>query len=1039
MLSTFREEPSFDTTNPYAGDEKTYNLFVQGEHLKNHIISQIYECVLWYFQFRAAGYPADAISQYFGVMDIDIDKDQGMSDADYELKKAQYLPVLVDKLHRMNYHSYRIYASGTKGYHVYLFDLNLWRIPDPVDKSTHNLWIEQQLRVLYPEMYSELDINIYHLGKGIRNPLWPHPKTKQRSVLLIEKNAPPCIWYWISDVFYNNEPKAVKFDRSILPPRPIVPNISTEHRAVIRATGSIINQLNSIYSGAAITMKADRLYLVDSKYCPLKGADHKTKGKNYLKIYEDYATIKCHHSSCNGKSLRVQKKEIPLTDFNGLVNSLWNANEIKGRVKRVRTILPEVQKHVLPSDIAWSLQDGLGIISAPMGSGKTTSVIQWIEETRKAKAEAREKQGKEPKPFKVLLLVTRITQAINFGTKYPGMKSYLNTEGSVAENESSVLCVNSLQRAMSQNSNGLPRFDLLILDEIESILEALISAVLSQGKSKQCSIWQLFKCLIGGSKRVLFMDGILTKRTAKYLDEFKVLERCSLVQHEGQPDYREYINFRSSTSFEEDYDTACTKGKKVVVVSNSKSALYSIANRPSSGSKLIITGDSTKEQKLTASDPNEEWATNVLGYNTAVGPGASFDEVHFDEMYVVCSPISCTPYVLYQLINRIRTLKEKTVKIFILFNESKNIPTKQELKIAKSTNIIKMHNKQDEYAFPLTFFEKNGADYTKLDINASDYTVIKKLIEDKKLVLHYEDSHFVDTLVDYEHEKLQFNDTSYYGKVLFEIIRRNGGLVKGLVDYEAISEKEKKYLKDSTRIIRQESTKNYKQLGMSSDNILTKKLPEDLGPTYKATINSHCQLNDINTQIIWCSLRRALTNSEMTLYEKELESVNTLKKAVNNTIIYSTGLLESLKHVCEICGFTIDQARGIITGGGNFGNFTDNHDTIMKLIQTIDDQLYNGIKRRMQLKPLKDTRMPRDTATFKNLKTMFAQFGIPLILHSSGRKRVVKGTSVRYFDKAYEPCMFTQYCRLAFSGLAYDTGLPIDAAFNHLKVNYSKI
>lgn len=1049
MLARFRREPLFQYSNPWVGKPIDYNLVLPDEALKAKTIGAIYECALWFFEFHRICDESNVWSQYFGVMDIDIDKPKDISDEDYKKKKAAYLPELVDLLTKMGYHSYRIYASGIKGYHVFLHDLKFWRVPEVICPSTHNLWIEQQLRCLFPLLYDKLDMNIYHIGKGIRNPLFPHPKTGQPSTLIVEKNSPPCMWYWISDNFDISIPRRIAFDRSLIPPRPVppptagghIPQLGNGECRIVRYKGRLMDELKRIYSGSPITRRGEtNLYLIDSKHCPIKGGDHKSKGKNYIKAYDKEAIIKCHSSSCSGKSLKFVEKQIPLTDFEYLLSTIREKQKIPVNVKATRIIDPDKQKHVLPADISWSLSDGFGIISAPMGAGKTTSVIKWIEETRLEKHKSRQERGKEPKKFRVLLVVTRITQAINFGTKYPGMKSYLDVEGSVADNESSVLCVNSLSRVLPTNTYALPRFDLLILDEIESIIEALVSVILSQSaKSRQCNIWQLFKCLIIGSKRVLFMDGILTERTALYLHALKVLERCNLVQHEGQPDYREYVSFRSITSFEEDFDKSCAEGKKLAIVSNSKSALYSFSSRATTpGSKLVITGDSTREQKLTASDPNEQWSTDILGFNTAVGPGASFDEEHFDIMYVICSPLSCTPYVLYQLINRIRNLKEKTVKIFIMYNENKNIPTREEMKNKKAQNIIKMHGKQDEFSFPVGFFEKVGSDYVRLDINTADFNVIRKLIEEQKLVLYYEDSHFVDTLVDYEIEKLKFSDTSYYSSVLFDCIKRNGGSVKGLVDYENLVDKEREYLKDSTRMIRKESVKNYKELALSSDNVLTQRLPKDISPAFKAYINKTCQLNEVTTQFMWNTLRRALTCSEMTLYEKELESINTQKKAINNTLIYSTGLLESFKELCSVCGFRICQARGIISGSGGYELFTDNHEKINQLILDIDSELYNSTKRRMSLHKLKETRMPRDTATFKNIKMLFSHFGIPLILSNSNRKKVVKGTSVRYFDKTFNPCLFTQYCRMAFSGLDLNTGLQSETPFAVLEEEYKK-
>lgn len=1038
MLTTCRAAPDFDVGNPYKGKEVTFNLTIDREDTRAKVIGDIYECVLWYFQFRKITDPVNVESQYLGVMDIDINRDEGMNDQEYELKKMHYLPVLVDKLHRMNYHSYRIFISGTKGYHVYIFEEKLWVIPQG-SVTNHNLWLEEQVKRLYPDIYEELDMNIYHINKGIRNPLYPHPKTHRVCRQVKEKNAPACVWDWLIDFVHVRLPVPVMFLNSI----PLQNNKVNREQIISRSIysqDSIISQLESIFNNAKINFRSGTLYVPDTKYCPIKKAEHKSKGKCYINVFAEHAIVKCHHGNCSSSQITVCKKERPLTDFAHVQETMFDKGTIKTRTRALRTINPSIQKHVLSEDIDWVLGDtGLGIVSAPMGAGKTTSVIDWIE-----KEKTKRSQLPDQEPFRVILLVTRVTQAMNFGSKYPGMVSYLDVEGSLSNQECSVLCINSLVRVVSQENGHIKSCDLLILDEIEALIECLVGQQLSNGLSKQCNIWQLFRALIVSARRVLFMDGILTERTAKYLDSMGILELCNLLQHEGQPDYREYINFRSGGTFEEAFDLDCRSGKKVVIVSNSKSLLYMYAGRGASygNSNLIITGDSTKAEKMTATDPNEEWTKNILGFNTAVGPGASYDEVHYDVMYVLCSTVSCTPYSLYQMINRIRTLKDKTVKMFILYQENRTIPSREELKKTKTTNIVKMHSKQNDYVFPLDFYQKIGTDYIKLDINTTNYTVLKKIIQEEQLVLYHEDNNFIETLVDYEYEKLRFNDTEYYTKVLFDIIRRNGGIVKGLTDYSDISEGDKKNLRNSSRMVRTEGTKNYKELALSSDNLLTKTLPANIDMDYKSTINRHVQLNDVDTHIRWCTFRRAIRGSEMSVYEKELESVNTKRKAINNTLIYSTGLLDSLNVISEICGFRINRALGTIEGGGTYSNFTDKHGDVDRELRRIDDQLYNGTKRRLEYKVLKkDKRMPKDTTTFKNLRTMFSQFGINLVLDEGRAKKICEPSNkaVRFFDKSYQICLYSQYLRMAFSGLAFDTGLPIEDPFNYLKANYKKI
>ena len=141
-----------------------FDIFTNDEAFAAKVRGDIYETVLWYFQFKEPT-PGAETSQYFGIMDIDIDRDEGMNDDAYKAKITGYLPYLENKLSSMNYHQYKIYLSGSKGYHVYIFDTKCWVIPENVETDIHNFWIEEQVRRLYPLLYEDLDMNIYHINK----------------------------------------------------------------------------------------------------------------------------------------------------------------------------------------------------------------------------------------------------------------------------------------------------------------------------------------------------------------------------------------------------------------------------------------------------------------------------------------------------------------------------------------------------------------------------------------------------------------------------------------------------------------------------------------------------------------------------------------------------------------------------------------------------------------------------------------------------------------------------------------------------------
>ncbi len=71
-------------------------------------------------------------------------------------------------------------------------------------------------------------------------------------------------------------------------------------------------------------------------------------------------------------------------------------------------------------------------------------------------------------------------------------------------------------------------------------------------------------------------------------------------------------------------------------------------------------------------NPNLFWNQfDCVLYNTAVGPGASFDLEHYDCLFAVFSINGVTPIELYQMISRIRNFKTNKVTILLLENESK--------------------------------------------------------------------------------------------------------------------------------------------------------------------------------------------------------------------------------------------------------------------------------------------------------------------------------------------------------------------------------
>lgn len=1043
LYTKVRGEPQFLTNNIFHGETSWTRITPNGAADFARIVGDLYtDKVLYNFEFVNSGTPPaldvdiSEISQYFGIMDIDM-VDAKKPGVDFEKLKKDYLDLLKTQLDAMGFDAYRIYFSGSKGYHVYIYDIKLWRKPSIVLDSNDRLnWINQQLELMFPTLVDHLDPSIYRINSGIRSFTYPHPTKRTLNVVVFETdNAPVCHWTWILDNFNGKTPILSPYTTQT------TTRIQTRPTTRINTRVTVIDDGDSLLSKARAIFKVNnvlpslldkgkrgnaKLYVVDTKYCPIKGGEHKDKMKCYIldkTNSEKIVKIKCHKASCSTSDILIKPKYEPLTAIYPTIQDMVNTAEISSSPKRVR-IIPSTQKYVSSDDIAFCLEDGYGLVSAPMGTGKTTALKTWISQI--------------PQPLKILLIVVRRTQAANFTGVYDGMVNYLEVEGSLYNLQSTVVCLNSLQRVRENGTGAIPHYDLLILDEIETLIEGLINPQLSCSKSKQCDIWRLFKVLIYSSRNVLFMDGILTDSTIRFLDEIKILSDCTLVEHRTQPDCRTYENFTDITAFEERLTQDIERKQKVCLVSNTKSSLLLFEDKTrilGVTDRLAITGDSTDGDKMTSSDPNNLWEREVLAFNTAVGPGASFDRLYYDIMYVLISPVSCSPYWMYQMINRIRTLSRSLVRVFMCWNEEKNIPTLDEYKIKRAQNIIDMNWNQTKFPIPLAYFTTGSADNFMLEINPENRSIIRKMVEENKLVLRHEDDHFLNTLARYEHRKLKNNNTQTYSNLFYDIIRRNGGIVRREINYN--EEETVEHIKISSLMLKKNSLEFYKNSGKDIVNSLSERLnPYRADRAFITAINQVVQLNDIDTHLNWRAFRGAIRKSDQDLYLKELESINDRSKAVNNTLLFSNGIIESFKDICEILGLRINYALGLVDGEIEVDRLFDNHRRVNDLVETIKKCLYSKKKvTGTNYNTYKETLSlsKKNTAVYRNLKYAFRCLGIEVEKKGGKNYKTFKQSKERYAAWSIVVPLYPQQVRLALDGLAYDTGLPIDNSIEHLK------
>ena len=973
------------------------------------------DAALWYMEFSYLG--SSAVSQYFGVLDFDIERPEGISDADYFMKKTDVLSIIIQCLDERQFTFYQIYDSGNKGYHVYVYDVQRCLLVPEDDTLDRNIWIRYQLKAIYgEELFNLLDISNHYIGKGIRPYMCPHPSTGRMPALVFQtEGCPLSFWEWFIESLY----LGFLPQKSGCPLQTLLASTDSLHSSTGSGmsivddnivaganVGSLMDALKAAYpEGAKIVLVKEELVSVkDCNRCLVSDRDHKFP-KNYAILYTHHAAVMCHSAKCKGKIKNVTLASRPLTDLAELIPNQ----------QRRRVIGPEVP-YILKEDIGWSLEgNGFGAVFAPMGSGKTKALEDWIAD-----------QGPN---FTYLLVVVRITQASYFSNRYADLVDYQKKAGSLHGVKRLVCCINSLERLLDEEGR-LPHYDLLILDEIESVVAGLVSKILSAGRSEQCTIWNIMGTLIKSCARTLVMDGIPTYRTIDYFKNLGIFDQFSVVEHHRQPDFRTYKCHCHEASFLEEMHEDLRNGKNIVLVTNTKEIqTYIYSKIDDTYSKLMINADSEKKVKNTSRKPNEKWNVRFLAYNTAVGAGASFDQDHFHLMYAVVSPYSCIPQDFYQLICRIRKLKEKKVVVMIMSHGSEDlpIPTREELKLCKLKNIKNFHWFQTSFRPSLRVLELNPTENVRLDICELDYKLIRTLSAARLLKLKHEDDFFLNTLVDFEHQKLRLRDHGEYCSTLFEMIRRNGGVV---IEFK---EGQLETLRVSSRTIKTEARKLSEEMAIipNGKNRFWQP-PDGFNPALAKIWNKLVDFNDLTTQYRWMALRSKLTKSPQDVYERELMDINSKKKALSNTMIFSGTIVDAMLQLKTVCGFDIDPVLGKFSGRVSILSFYLHKKRIFDAISDCYAQIYNAtqIKHEVIHPAASDSDSRINYIIWKNLKKLFAAFGINCNYYAGGNKRITVNRR-RMTTGEFEFCQTTQNVRMALAKLEFDTG-----ERNHDAINY---
>jgi hypothetical protein len=248
-----------------------------------------------------------------------------------------------------------------------------------------------------------------------------------------------------------------------------------------------------------------------ARYCFYVKREHGNNGCWLVIRLEDLSVqFHCYHPQCS-------RLDPMVVGFLGS-DSATNQQLVRSTFEELKEQLPdgvglhvECMRYTSNSGALMDMLDDRDVstigILAPMNTGKTTLIKGYLE--------------KIPPHFRVLVVTSRRTLASFLSRQFSSMGAvnYLDLEQSQQfRNERFIVVqLESLFKIHPPTrQDEFPRFDLVILDEVESLLGHFRSSTLSHNGRRPIA-FQTLKTFVTTASKVVAADGYLGKRAVKFL------------------------------------------------------------------------------------------------------------------------------------------------------------------------------------------------------------------------------------------------------------------------------------------------------------------------------------------------------------------------------------------------------------------------------------------------------------------------------------------------------------------------------------------
>ena len=337
------------------------------------------------------------------------------------------------------------------------------------------------------------------------------------------------------------------------------------------------------------------------------------------------------------------KKELPLNEIIKIDRRyLLNINENLDNNNDI--LINNINKFIESADIkTFSLK-------SPFDTGKTQLIKQILDKTQ----------------YKRILWVSyriSLTNDIHYNFKEYDFKNYQTDN--ILLSDKIIIQLESLFKLDNNNfkdtecENYVPSYDLVIIDEIESILNHFSSQTIKDSYNT----YEYLQEIINNSSKLIVLDGDTSNRTYNYITYFGISIN---IENDAKFNKKHFEIIEDDNEFMNEIYNELDAKNKIVICSQSKRDVEIIVKTLNDKYEdlEIYSYTSLDSDTNQLKNVNKYWLqADVIIYSPSIESGINCDIPYFNRLFGIFSNMSSSQRGFLQMINRVRKIQNPKITI----------------------------------------------------------------------------------------------------------------------------------------------------------------------------------------------------------------------------------------------------------------------------------------------------------------------------------------------------------------------------------------